>query len=765
MTGKNREKRNLRVVVLLTTVTALLLCMVFFTVINYFYKRTMENAYENFHLQTKQIKDDIVLQLNSDRENLATMANFAAKLYSDGESYDIMFDSFQPIGLIGNIGILNPDNTFTIKGASIDLNGKISFEEELARQETVSGRMQDLTRDNYEIIRSAVPIQVDGETVGILYGVIKLNAIGEKYGNMAEELDAQLFVYHKETGMLLIDTIHDQLGNISFLKDRTYNDGYSYETFRNTDKGFISFVSAYTGENMYAHYSDIEAFGWTIVLARYESQVFQETHDISGMLTVAFSFSVAVMVLYTIFLIMRERSRSAILSKAADIRRILLETSRQENGMVQALKQVCIFVKARSALLVGNDGEEFDYSTSEDNQILQAADRKRFISELYRYASEKYKNNPSSLVGIRILVNKHLQKTNPDFYIFLRAYDIFEVAFLAVTDQNKYTTILAVQNPKNSRFARNLGERIAACFSIALANSKHLKKTELAATTDALTGVMNRLAYKRDLKQMDVEKPRNFSCIYIDVNELHLRNNKYGHEDGDAMLIYIANTLKELFYNQSIYRIGGDEFLLFVQDASLETVKKNLSLFVDLIKLMNYHVAFGISYRSQNTNTDEMVREAEMKMYEDKALYYQKKEQNNTIADREKGYNRIHTNIAAVDTMLLVLQEHYESIFQVCLNTDRAIGILIPAYLKFDEKKDRFSALFSNFVIESVNGDFQRAALSFINYEALRDQLEKGNIPRITYIVEDGSTESLSIYKLEDEDKASYNTLWVFSKK
>ena len=74
-----------------------------------------------------------------------------------------------------------------------------------------------------------MPITVDGDTVGVLYGVIKLDKLGERYSQMAEELDAQLFVYDKENGDLVIDTIHNELGNISFLKDRKYNDNYSYE--------------------------------------------------------------------------------------------------------------------------------------------------------------------------------------------------------------------------------------------------------------------------------------------------------------------------------------------------------------------------------------------------------------------------------------------------------------------------------------------------------------------------------------------------------
>ena len=112
-----------------------------------------------------------------------------------------------------------------------------------------------------------------------------------------------------------------------------------------------------------------------------------------------------------------------------------------------------------------------------------------------------------------------------------------------------------------------LAEKISACFSMALYNKNYLNKTKLVATTDSLTGALNRVAYKSDLVTFDQEQETNFSCIYIDVNELHIINNKYGHTAGDEMLVYIANTLKEVFYGHKVYRMGGDEFLVFCQNS------------------------------------------------------------------------------------------------------------------------------------------------------------------------------------------------------
>jgi len=759
--GKKRKQTN----ILQTVVTVVLLCTVFLSMVSYFYRSAEAEAYENLHVQTKQIKDDMQLQLISDRENLATMANFAAKLYSDGESYNLMFESFKPIGLIENIGILNPDNTFVTKAGTIDLDGLISFNEEKAKGEYISGRVQDLTQDNYEIIRSAVPIKTRNGVVGILYGVIKLDVIGEKYNKMARELDAQLFVYDKESGNLVIDTIHDKLGNISFLKDREYNEDYSYEKMMESDKGFTSFVSAYTGEDLYVHYSALEELGWMITLARYESQVFAKTHVISQVLLTSFLIMVIIMVLYTLLLMANEKRRTYVMVYASSIRKLLLEINQQHNNISQALKQICMVAKARSSIFFDTDGEDYNYFMPEiENSILLGEERKYFIKELFHYAAELYKVNKATVGVMCIKPNEHLTKTNQRFYDFLKSHNIHEVSFAAVTSRNNHITILGVVNPQKGKAIRKLLEDVAVCFSIAIYNKKHLNRTEIAATTDSLTGVSNRVTYKKDLLVFDEMKPEKFSCIYIDVNELHLRNNKYGHAAGDEMLLYIANTLKEVFFGHSIYRMGGDEFLVFVQNAEQESVKNNIESFIGQLKIMNYNVAIGMSYRTQNTNTEEMVREAEVRMYEAKAQYYQNKEEKSVSKSEDKGYIQIKTGIREIDAMLSVMKEHYNGIYSVSLDTDKAHRILMPAYLGYNEEEEHYSKLLSKYIEETVDPDFHRAIMSFLNYDAIKRQLMEGKTPRITYKKTNGETVILSVYKMKDDNESVNETLWVFAK-
>lgn len=748
-----------------TLIAVILLVTIFLGMIGYLYQKRQAEAYESLHVQTKQVKDDLVLQLISDRENLATMASFAAKLYRDGENYSLLFESFKPIGMIENIGILNADNTFSTKAGTSVLDEKLSFEEEMEKGVYISGRIGDVTNEGYELIRSAVPIKVNDSVVGILYGAIKPESLGEKYASIVKELDAQLFVYEKSTGDIIIDTVHDELGNISFLKNREYNKGYSYEEFRKTDKGTVAFKSAYKDENLHMHYSTIEEFDWMIAMGRYDSQVFAETHKVSKIWLLSFILMILVIALYVLILMINERKSNAIVECASSVRKKLLETTDGQNNIQEALVEMCRFAKARAALFFDTDGEDYRYVSPERQQAaLTDAEKKHFRAELFRYASELHTINGKIVNVMNVKPDKHMQKRDAEFFNFLNEHKIKEVSCVATINKANYITILAVVNPINGKSARTLGERVAACFSMALYNKNNLNKTILAATTDPLTGVLNRVAYKNDLSGYDNDKPTNFSCVFVDVNELHLWNNKYGHASGDAMLIYVANTLKDVFYGHKVYRMGGDEFLVFCRDVEQEKINRSVEDLQKEVETKNYHVAVGTSYRSQNNNTEEMVREAEIRMYEAKAAYYQNKKnkQESTAAD---DYIQLKTGISEIDTLISVLKENYNGIYRVSMANDKAKRILMPAYLNYNEDEEQFSKLFSRYVAETVEADYRRGLMNFLNYDALKRVLMEGKIPQISYRKNNGEDVMLSVYKLDESDEMVNGTLWVFGKK
>ena len=150
-------------------------------------------------------------------------------------------------------------------------------------------------------------------------------------------------------------------------------------------------------------------------------------------------------------------------------------------------------------------------------------------------------------------------------------------------------------------------------------NSKSVHEAKEAANIDVLTGLQNRTSYENYCSRLKNDKIVNkIKCIYIDVNGLHEINNNKGHLAGDMMLKLVAEVLKETFEGAKIYRIGGDEFVIFSDD-KLERVRDRIKSAYDTILKNEYHISYGLSYGEV---LEDIIKDSEVKMYDMKKAYY-----------------------------------------------------------------------------------------------------------------------------------------------
>ena len=63
-----------------------------------------------------------------------------------------------------------------------------------------------------------------------------------------------------------------------------------------------------------------------------------------------------------------------------------------------------------------------------------------------------------------------------------------------------------------------------------------------------------------------------------------------------------------------------------------------------------------------------------------------------------------------------------------------------------------------------MDSDYRRSLTAFLNYDAIKLQLAKGNIPKIKYTKNMGETMILSVYKLKGTTDEIEDTLWVFAR-
>lgn len=149
------------------------------------------------------------------------------------------------------------------------------------------------------------------------------------------------------------------------------------------------------------------------------------------------------------------------------------------------------------------------------------------------------------------------------------------------------------------------------------------KKLIVMSETDLLTGLKNRNSYEENHPKYPEKCRFSLTCIYIDANGLHELNNSKGHKAGDEMLCTIADYLKERFYLPDIYRIGGDEFVVFVVDdmnGSAPVVMKEIE---QKLNEKDYHISWGLTAISAGLiNMTDLIIETEQKMYKAKTAYY-----------------------------------------------------------------------------------------------------------------------------------------------
>jgi len=160
-----------------------------------------------------------------------------------------------------------------------------------------------------------------------------------------------------------------------------------------------------------------------------------------------------------------------------------------------------------------------------------------------------------------------------------------------------------------------------------------VKDLKELANTDEITGLFNQRKLTSDLSrviQTHKDLNKQFSIMFIDVDHFKNVNDNYGHLVGSQMLIQIGDVLKSLLRDSDhIYRFGGDEFVVLMEDSQTEIVHKVASRILKSVKEMDFllksgdiyklSISIGIAEYPKDARTaKEVLQIADEMMYESK---------------------------------------------------------------------------------------------------------------------------------------------------
>jgi diguanylate cyclase (GGDEF)-like protein len=121
----------------------------------------------------------------------------------------------------------------------------------------------------------------------------------------------------------------------------------------------------------------------------------------------------------------------------------------------------------------------------------------------------------------------------------------------------------------NLIYDKNEGETFSFGFrqymgeGIAMTDGKYVERI------DALTGCANLLAFLETFStRLNTTEESSFSLLVIDLNNLMAFNSQHGRKQGDAVLHWVSIVLRDT--GLPVYRIGGDEFLVWFDRGFLE---------------------------------------------------------------------------------------------------------------------------------------------------------------------------------------------------
>lgn len=152
------------------------------------------------------------------------------------------------------------------------------------------------------------------------------------------------------------------------------------------------------------------------------------------------------------------------------------------------------------------------------------------------------------------------------------------------------------------------------------------------AENDPLTGIKNKKAIEKEMLSMvqrAVESHEQITFGFVDIDDFRDYNTNYGHQESDAVIQFVAQTLKENIHG-AVGRIGGDEFAFcYAGELEPERIRHNADKILEILRTQHVNEQTGevlpvpcsigiVMSQGDTLDYTQLIRKADLAMYQAK---------------------------------------------------------------------------------------------------------------------------------------------------
>ena len=147
--------------------------------------------------------------------------------------------------------------------------------------------------------------------------------------------------------------------------------------------------------------------------------------------------------------------------------------------------------------------------------------------------------------------------------------------------------------------------------------SRRHRRAVASSLRDSLTGLGNHRAFQEELQRAVARAARSgrpATCALIDVDHFKAINDRFGHGHGDEVLEEVARALAGLRAGDAVFRVGGDEFAVVLDDIGTDDAQLVLERLQAGLRSVTLSVGMA-EMGADHVEVDELLRRADTALY------------------------------------------------------------------------------------------------------------------------------------------------------